>query len=372
MVLGSQQHLFEIPEGICYLDCAKMSVNLRAVTDAGVRAVARKSAPWNITAADFFDESEQVRAMFARLVGGDADGVAILPSVSYGIGIASLNLPIAAGHRILVLSDQFPSNVYPWRATGATVEAVPRDAGGWTAGVLDRLAGDVAAVAIPHCHWTDGTNVDLVAVREAADQVGAALVVDATQSLGAYPFDVTEIRPDFVVAAAYKWLLGPYSLGFMWAARRWREGTPLEWNWITRAGSDDFTRLVDYSDDFAPGARRYDVGERSNFALLPMAIAALDQLLAWGVNEVQDTLAALTASIESGTRALGLDPVPASNRAGHMLGVRVPAGVSPQFGDRLAEAGVHISVRADSLRISPHLWNTPDDVDRFLDVLTDA
>ncbi len=374
MISGSQRHLFEIPAGIAYLNCAYLSPNLRAVRIAGQEAVAQKSRPWEITARDFFTDSDRARDLFARLVGGDPAGVAIVPSVSYGVGVAAANLPVAAGERIVVLADQFPSNVYPWRELaarrGAELLTVTRPAGeDWTSTVVAAIDERTAAVAVPNCHWTDGTLVDLVAVGRAARAAGAALVVDATQSLGAHPLDVGEVQPDFLVNAAYKWLLGPYSLGFLYAAPHLREGAPLEHNWIAREGSEDFAGLVDYVDGYQPGAVRYDVGERSNFALMPMALGALAQILEWGVSGIAGYAARLTQRVEREAAGLGLEPVPARLRVAHLMGVRFPGGVPGDLTGRLAAAGVHVSVRGDSVRVSPHVYNTDADVDRLLEVL---
>ena len=173
------------------------------------------------------------------------------------------------------------------------------------------------------------------------------------------------VQPDFLVCAGYKWLLGPYSVAFLYAAPSRRAGRPLEFGWITRAGSEDFAGLVGYRDDYQPGARRYDVGERSNFALLPMAIAALELLLAWGVERVAETIAPLTAAIEAGALERGLEPTPAHARAAHLIGIRVP-GAPPDLAARLAEGGVFVSQRGDALRVSPHVYNTPGDVERLL------
>ena len=100
--------------------------------------------------------------------------------------------------------------------------------------------------------------------------MGARFVIDGTQSVGALPFDVGHTRPDAVACAGYKWLTGPYSVGTAWYGPAFDGGTPIEENWITRAGSDRFNELVNYRDDYRPGAIRYDVSERSNFILLPM------------------------------------------------------------------------------------------------------
>ena len=101
MNLGEQRDLFEIPEEISYLNCAYMSPQLRSAREVGERAVARKSRPWEITPADFFEDAEKSRELFARLAGGDADGVALVPSVSYGIAVAAANVPVRARQKIL-------------------------------------------------------------------------------------------------------------------------------------------------------------------------------------------------------------------------------------------------------------------------------
>lgn len=373
-IIAPQRHLFDIPDEVAYLNCAYMSPLAHRVREAGVAAMTRKMRPWTITVRDFFDPVDEAREAFGSLVAGDPAGVAVVPSVSYGVGVAAANVRIGPGRTVVVVEEQFPSNVYPWRAAaardGGSLVAVPHpERGAWTRGLLEAIDERTAAVAVPAVHWTDGRVVDLEAVGAAVRSAGAVLVVDATQSLGVVPFDAARIRPDFVVAAGYKWLMGPYSIGFMWVAPEHRDGAPLEHNWITREGSEDFAGLVDYRDAFEPGARRYDVGERSNFALIPMATAALRMILGWGAEKVEATLSGLTGRIEQAARDAGLDPVPAADRRGHLIGVRLPGGAPSGLADRLREASVYVSVRGDAVRISPHVYNTTDDVDRLLDVL---
>src|SRR5258708_36252629 len=173
MILPSQRDLFEIPDDVAYLNCAYMSPLLRAARAAGEAALARKSQPWRITPHDFFADSEAARGLFAELIGADADGVALIPAASYGLAIAAANLPIREGQRILVLEDQFPSNVYVWRdlaaRAGAVVETVPRPADfDWTTALLERIDERTAIVAVPHCHCTDRSLVNLVLVSARA------------------------------------------------------------------------------------------------------------------------------------------------------------------------------------------------------------
>lgn len=369
-----QRDLFDIPAGVAWLNCAYMSPLMRPAIEAGIAGVRRKAHPWTVSPADFFTESEEARGLFARIVGASADDIAIVPSASYGMEVAAQNLEAPPGTRILVLDEQFPSNVYPWRElatrAGARVDAVPRPADDdWTRAVLGAIGPDVSIAALPNNHWTDGGLLDLERIGAALRHVGAALAIDATQSLGALPLDVGRVRPDFLVAASYKWLLGPYSVGFLYVDPKHHGGRPLENNWIARAGSEDFAGLVRYRDDYQPGARRFDMGERANFALMPQAVATMSQLLDWGIPAIQRTLAELTGGIAARAAALGIASVPADRRAGHYLGLRFPGGIPDGLGRRLAEERIFISVRGASMRVTPHLYNTDEDIDRFLAVL---
>ena len=373
-ITGSQRHLFDIPDDVTYLNASYLTPQLRSRREAGERALDQADAPWTITTDDFFSPVERLRERFAEVIGADAEGVAIIPSVSYGAGIATANLKVGLGRTVMVIEDQFPSNVYPWHSAldlgGGELVTVPRPLeGSWTEPLLETIDERTAVVTVPHCHWTDGSLVELEAVGSAARAVGAALVVDASHSLGAMPFDTHAIQPDFVYAVGYKWLLGPFGLGYLWMAPRHRKGTPLEEGWIVRKGADDFTGLVDYQDDYAPGARRFDVGERSSFQLVPMAIAALEQVLDCGIPDVAAALQGLTGSIEARASDRGLRAVARSDRAPHMIGMRSPNGWPLGLSSALAEARVFVSVRGDSIRVSPHLYSDESDVDRLFSVL---
>ena len=373
--LLSQRHLFDIPDDVAFLNCAYISPLPKASLAAGEDGLRRKSRPWTIVPADFFTTSEAVRALFAGLVNADADDIAFAPAVSYGMAQAAYNIRLAKSQTIVTLADQFPSNVYPWmdlaERSGATFVSVPRPADDdWTAALLARIDASTGLVAVPHCHWTDGALVDLEAVGAACRRVGAALCIDATQSVGALPLDVKRIDPDFVAVASYKWLLGPYSLGFLYVAPRRQGGRPIEHTWMARRDSEDFAGLVNYKDEFQAGARRFDVGERSNFALMPVAEASLRLLAEWTVPRIHATLSRRTNAIAERARAeLGIGSVPSDRRAGHYLGLRFAGGVPPDLPARLATSKVYVSVRGQAMRVTPHLWNTDEDVEKLFAVL---
>src|SRR5688500_6894388 len=138
-LIPCQRSLFDIKEATAYLDCAKMSPLSRSAIEAGRRGLERKAHPWEVRAEHFFDESEQVRALFARLIGAAADDVAIVPSVSYAMATVMANVPIAAGQKIVTLADDFPSGILASRALARRAEArvvtVARpEAGDWKIG----------------------------------------------------------------------------------------------------------------------------------------------------------------------------------------------------------------------------------------------
>ena len=274
-----------------------------------------------------------------------------------------------------MLAEQFPSNYYPWQRlteeTGASLKVVawPED-NDWTAAVLDSLTADVAIAALPHVQWTSGGSLDLVRIGEVCRKLGAALVLDLTQSLGALPFSArglqNGVQPDFAVAASYKWLLGPYSIGLLYVAPKWQGGIPLEENWIQRADARDFASLILYTENYDAGARRFDMGERSNFALLPAAVHAMKQLLQWEVAQISETAGALNRQLASAAANLGFFAPAEPWRAPHYLALRRKAGDPGGTPRNARERKVFVSVRGSSIRVTPHVYNTVEDFERLI------
>ena len=376
---GSQRPLFDIPPGVAYFNTAYNGPLLNASRDRLVAAAAAKSRPWEREAPDFFADAERVRALAAGLFGADPDGYAVIPAASYGLSTAAraIEPTLKAGDRILLLAEEFPSNVLPWRraaeVSGAAMETVPVPSDGdWTAAVLEALGPGVRVAALAHCHWTNGARLDLAAIGARCRSLGAALVLDVTQSLGALPLDLAAVDPDFVVAAGYKWLLCPYGFGLMYVAPRWRTARPLEETWLARTGAEDFAGLVNYSDAYKAGARRFDVGETCVGTVLTGALAALEQLDAWGVERVSATLAALNARIAAKLEGLGFEVPPEQLRGPHLFGAKLPAGYTGDLAADLRARNVFVSRRGQSVRFGPHLHVTEDDLDQLCAALDAA
>lgn len=370
-MLPCQRHLFDIPDDVAYLNCAYMSPLMKSALEAGSAGLARKTHPWEITPDKFFSGSDEFRQTAAQLIDCSPHDIAIVPSASYGISTAARNLPLQKGQTILVLEEQFPSHYYPWQRRaaeiGAKLKVVPwPENNDWTAAVLKALTADVAIAALPNVQWTSGGRLDLVRIGEACRKLGAALALDLTQSLGALPFSVNDVQPDFAVAASYKWLLGPYSVGLLYVAPKWQGGIPLDENWITRANASDFASLILYTEEYDKGARRFDMGERSNFALLPAAVRAMKQLLEWNVARISETAGALNRHLAQAAAEIGFSAPAEPLRAPHYLALRRKEPIPKELPEMLAKEKVFVSVRGSSIRVTPNIYNTVEDCDRLI------
>jgi selenocysteine lyase/cysteine desulfurase len=374
---------FELPRDDHYFNCAYMGPLPRVAEEAGIEAIRRKRAPARIVAPDAFWGTDRLRELFAQLIGAaEPERVAIQPGVSYGVATAARNIHVDRGQNIVVTSDQFPGNYYAWRRLAREKGAFLRAAGPanepergrrWNERLLEAIDSRTAVVAVPQIHWTDGTRFDLTAVGRRCREVGAAFVVDATQSIGALDFDQKAVRADAVICATYKWLLGPYSLSLAYFGERFDRGVPLEETWIARERSNDFQHLVEYQDAYLPGAVRYDVAERSNFFLAPIAQASLELLLEWEPRRIQDYCRSLMHDFLEEAARLGYVVEDEAWRSSHLFGLRMPESVDlAKLRDDLAERNVSVSLRGNALRLSPNVYNDEEDVQVLLGVLTDA
>jgi selenocysteine lyase/cysteine desulfurase len=347
-----------------------MGPHPKVVTEACTAGLRRRATPWQISTADFFDDVELLRSLFAGLLGAKADNIAIVPAASYGIACAAKNISVKPTQKILLLADQFPSNYYAWARLADDNDAelcvveTPEDLD-WTAAVMKAIAthkDDIAVAALPNHHWSNGAPLDLDVICDALHDIGARITLDLSQTLGACPFDLEAARPDFLVAAGYKWLFCPYGISFLYVADEYFDGVPIEEAWANRTGSDDFARLVDYSNDYQHGARRFDVGERAKFETVPGAIAAIRQVLDWGVNRIAAELDTRNETLAELLGEYGFT-VPLRERRGpHFQGLRIPDEVQDSLVREFAARNIFASQRGSSLRIAPHLYNDDEDL----------
>lgn len=384
--LECQKPLFALPEGETWLNNAYMGAMPRAVLEAGHRAVDLRAFPAALAPDDFFAPAERVRSLCAGLVGADPQQVALVPTVAAGMAVVAANLQPREGQNVVMLGDQFPSNVYPWRRwreRGVAMRAVaapPGDArdrsawrrrcADWHAALEAAIDRDTALVALEPAHWTDGTRLDLERLARRARAVGAAVVVDATQVAGVMPLDASSLQVDALVVHGYKSMLANYGLGFAVYGERFARGRPTDESWLMRRGSEDFARLVDYQDDYAPGMRRYDSSTRANPVLVGMLEAACRLLTEWQPARIEDYLRRIARPAVERLRGEGFGVADEDLRAANLFGVALPPGLAPEaVRQALAERRIHVSVRGSAVRVSPHVCNDGSDLLRLAEAL---
>jgi selenocysteine lyase/cysteine desulfurase len=372
---------------IHYLNCAMMSPNLQSVVDAGIKGMHIKSAPQYITADHFFDDTNKLKKLFAAIVhADDHERVAIFPSVSYGMAIVAKNLyykkGVMPGDEIIVVSNEFPSDVFAWadieRDLGVIIKTISPNSlnnrgENWNNAIIAAISIRTKLVVVPHVHWQDGTVFDLMAIRARTAQVGAWMVVDGSQSLGALPIDVSALQPDALIAVGYKCLLGPYGLSYGYFGSAFDEGRPIENNWINKLKSDDFANLTHYQHQFRPKAARYCMGEQSNFILLPMCIAALEQVLSWGVENINSYCDKIAHSTIDALLGRGYYIEEKKWRSSHLFGVRLHSTNNMEkFQEKCKAKKISLSVRRDAIRVSLNVWNTEEDLQQLLLVINEV
>ena len=371
-----QKSKFRLQGKITYLNCAYMSPLLKKVENAGRKGIAAKRKPYKIGPDDFFEDSNYSRLLFSKIINtDDQNRCVIIPSVSYGIANVVNNLPKKSG-KVILAGEQFPSNVYPWKANANyDLKFVVRPQGSqsgekWNADLLNAINDDVAVISIGNVHWADGTLFDLKAIGEKARKHDCALIIDGTQSIGAFPFDQNEIKADAIICAGYKWLMGPYSIGMAYYGEIFDNGTPVENNWIARNKSEDFSGLVNYADEYQEGSIRYEVGEKSNFILVPMLNAAMKQILKWNPASIQQYCENLIEEPLEEISSMGYQIEDKNFRGSHLFGIRIPKEMEiSNVLKNLKTSRINISTRGDALRISPNVYNDERDLRKLVRAL---
>jgi len=379
-MLTSKRSQFTLPPQVTYLNCAYMSPLLKDVEKAGIRALRRKRNPFEIKPIDFFNESDLLREEYAKLINGkEANRFAIIPSVSYGMANVAKNVDIKKDQNIVVTTDQFFSNYYPWKSlsdeTGATIKSITGpdefvDRGKkWNERILYAIDKNTKVVAIPNVHWVDGTKFDLPAIRKRTRDVGALLIIDGTQSVGALPFDLQAIQPDALICGSYKWLLGPYSMGLAYYGEYFDNGKPIEESWMNRVGSENFSD-VSHKHQYKEGALRYEVGEHSSFIHVAMLMKSIQQLIKWNPERIQEYCAAITANSVTKLREKDFIIEDEAWRGAHMFGIRLPKGADlEKIKAALLKHRIYVSVRGNAIRISQNVYNREEDLNKLTKVL---
>ena len=378
-MLPSQRALFDIPSEVSYLNAAGWSPLPRATQEAAREAVSRKGQPWKLAPEFSNEQHERARKAAAALICADAADVALVSSVGYGVAIAGKLLTIHRGFRVLVLENDHASPVLEWmsraRAQDFIVETIAQPADGdWTSAVLAAIerpgAAPLSLASISSIHWSDGGMLDMPRIRDALRKQGAALLLDATHSVGVIATDVKTLDPDFLIFPTYKWVLGPYGRAFVYVARRHQDGVPLEQTSFGRCNVKAENPVYFADTSYLPDARRYDMGERDHFISMEMASIGMEMVASWGAEMITQRLSTLTRRIADGLNGTNAVQVLDERfRAPHILSLGFPGGMPGDLIPKLASEQIYVASRLGRMRISPHVYNDEADVDRFVAAL---
>jgi selenocysteine lyase/cysteine desulfurase len=334
----------------------------------------RRARPFELTHDDLFGAFAAARSAFAGLINAAPQEIALATNTSFGLSVAADALPWSPGDIVLVSQKEFPANVYPWKRLGhrgVTLELVPVTAEGWPdeARLLSRLADPkVRCLAVSLTQFANGYTVDLARLSAETRARGQFLVVDAIQALGQMPFDVQAVPVDILSCGAQKWLLSPWGSGFLYVRRELIPALdPSITGWMAFEGTDDFTRLTEYRETLRADARRFELITLpfQDFVGMLESVALLREL---GIDAIQRHLLALQAPVLEWADRRSVRVMSPRGARGSGMVCLAPPRLDASY-RALREARIYCSQREGALRISPHCYNTPDEMARLTAVL---
>jgi cysteine desulfurase / selenocysteine lyase len=337
----------------------------------------RRSAPFQLPDRDIFTSMAESRRLAAQLVGAQPEEIALSINTGFGLSLAARALPLRSGDVILASDREFPANVYPWmllKDVGVTLELVPTTPEGWPdeSRLLDRLRDPrVRVLAVSLVQFSNGYTIDLARLSAATRSSGTYLVVDAIQAVGQMTLDLRKTPVDVLACGAQKWLLSPWGSGFVYVRRDLiRELNPSVTGWMAFEGTDDFTRLTQYNDTLRGDARRFELITLPYQDFAGMN-ASLGLILELGIDRIAAHLRCLHTPVlawagRSGARV-------ASPQGSHGSGILcvAPANLGEAF-RALKAARIICSMREGAIRLSPHAYNTVEEMERVVSVLEHA
>lgn len=375
-----QKELFSLKEKIHYLNCAYKGPLLKSSEEACIKALIRDRNPIDLTVDDFFKDGEIARGYFSDIINAAPENIAIIPSTSYGFSTVLNNIVGKKSGNAITIENEFPSGYFSLKTwckenNNELIIVAPDDnldqiGENWNSKILDQITDETSVVLISSVHWMNGLRFDLKQIGQKCKDVGAKLIVDGTQSVGVINMDVNDYNISALVCATYKWLFGPYSVALAYISDDFKDGKPLEESWINRANSDNFSALTDYNDTYRPNAGRYNVGESSNFTLMPMLKESLKQIIEWNPNEIEAYCKTLIRPLIDYLESLGIVFENDMYFSNHLFALQLPTNIDLEIlKNNLAKNNVYTSVRGSHLRVSVNVFNDDSDIQKLIEVI---
>lgn len=380
LYMQCQKDLFQLPDGLHYLNCAYKAPLMKSSEEVGIAALARSRNPTLIKPSDFFEDSKLVRAEFANIVHADVSHIAIVPSTSYGFSTLFSNIEAKLGGKAITVSNEFPSGFFAlnkWCEQHqqklqiiAEDDSLAVQGDAWNQRILHAIDESTSVVCMSAIHWSTGYKYALEAIGKRCREVGAKFLIDGAQTIGALPVDVRKCKIDGLVCASYKCLFGVYSIGLLYVDEYFFDKEPIEEAWMNRADAENFGSLSNYNMEYRAGAYRFNVGQTSNFITMPILLNGLRAINAWTVDAIQAYCKEIALPFIFQMEALGYKFEKEQQRCYHLFSVKIGLNNVNRMKAILAERNLSLSIRGAFLRISLNVYNTPEDLKVLGEALT--
>ncbi|MCC6272344.1 MAG: aminotransferase class V-fold PLP-dependent enzyme [Deltaproteobacteria bacterium] len=371
--IENYRKLFPVTRDWIYLNHAGVAPISRRVAEA-VELFNREALEHGYTqAARWHKRIEEIRATCARLIGAEAGEIAFVKNTSHGLSLIARGLGLKEGDEVLISEAEFPSNVYPWMAlekSGVVLKKIPARGAELDLGHLERLITEkTRVVSLSSVQYGSGYRLPVAEIGRLCRDTGIYFMLDAIQSLGAFPLDVDRDRVDFLAADAHKWLLGHEGIGVLYVRKALIEKIePALLGWNSVVQPLDFDRV---HFELRPDAGRFEEGSHNSLSIYGLG-AAVELLLEAGIPRIADRILSLTGRLIAGLQELDLElasPLLEAQRSG-IVSFRLPEDPEgkalPALERRLHAERVYATVRRRGLRLSPHFYNTMEEMDRVL------
>jgi selenocysteine lyase/cysteine desulfurase len=365
---------FPVTERFLYLNHAGVSPIPARAADAGAALLYRFRDEGAFHLRKWQEIADEARARFAGLIGASPEEVAFIKNTSEGLSFIAAGFPWKEGDNLVTANVEFPANVYPWmRLASRNVEVrmVPaREGRVRKEDLFAACDGKTRLIALSSVEFGNGHRNDLSGIGEFCQKKGIFFCVDAIQSLGVLPIDVRAYGIDSLSADGHKWMLSPEGIGGFYISRDVMEMVePVELGWHSIRNRFDFEN---YDFRLSPDARRFEPGSFNTVGLAAFN-ASLDLLLSIGVDRIWERVRRLTDGAIETALGQGFELL-SSRRPEDRSGIvtfRVP-GADPQaLWKALLGRNAVCSSRAGGIRISPHFYNTPEEIARFFEILAE-
>lgn len=349
----------------------------RLAVEAAREALTWHISPYLLTEDRFRETPLRLKRNLGRLIGAPPANIILGNSTSYGLHLLANGIPWKKGDEVLVVKGDFPASILPWlglRKRGVTIREI--QPAGPKLNARDVEINLTKATRLLCATWVDsftGHALDLKAIGEVCRAKGVWFVLNGTQAIGARSLDVATTPVDAVSCCGYKWLCGPYATGFCWMVPELLGS--LDYNqayWVTMHGERDFNKIRDYQIRTDAGAATYDVFASANLLVFTPWAVSVDYLLSQGISQIQKHNDRLVEQLVKGLepkKFAVLSPTDPKERTAIVIISHRHADRNPALYEVLKRERIDISLREGNLRFSPHLYNTPAEIDYAVSML---